>query len=72
MFTDTPKNTTGHNPAHQRDKIHPHPPEHRHQSPPPGSLHNPMNEPYPLGAETKNNGKYAPAVCEKETLNTVS
>ena len=70
--TDTPKHTTGHGPTHQKDKIHPHPPEHRHQSPLPGRLHNPLNQPYPQGADTKKNGKYEPAVCEKETPNTVS
>ena len=53
-------------------KIQPHPPEHRHQSPPPGSLHNPLNQPYPLGADTKNNGKYKHAGFKKETPNTVS
>ena len=40
-------------PANQKDKIQPHPPEHRHQSPPPGSLHNPMNQPYPLGVDAE-------------------
>ena len=49
----------------------PLPPGHRHQSPPPGSLHNPLNQPYPVGADTKNNGNYEPAGCEKETPNTV-
>ena len=43
--TDTPKHTIGCSPAHQKDKIQPHPPEHRHQSPPPGNLHNPLNQP---------------------------
>ena len=43
--------------THQKDKIQPHSPEHRHQSPPPGSLHNPLNQPYQLGADTKNNRK---------------
>ena len=62
---DTPKHTTGCSPAHQKDKIQPHPPEHRHQSPPPGSLHNPLSQPYPLGADTKNNGNYELAASEK-------
>ena len=70
-FTDTTKHTTGRGPAHQKDKIQPHPPEHRHQSPPPGSLHNPLNQPYPLGTNTKNNGNYEPAACKKEKPNTV-
>ena len=52
---------TGYGPAHQKDKIQPHLPEHKHQSPPPGSLHNPLNQPYPLGEDTKNNGNYEPA-----------
>ena len=50
--------------------MQPHLPEHRHQSPPPGSLHKPLNQPYPLGTDTKNNGNYEPAACEKETPNT--
>ena len=54
--------------CYQRERQdQPQPPEHRHQSPPPGSLHNPMNQPHPLGADTKNNGNYEPAACEKET-----
>ena len=61
----TTKQSTGHSPAHQKDKIQPHPPEHRHQSPSPGSLYNPLNQPYPLGADTKNNGNYEPTACEK-------
>ena len=36
-------------------------------APPPGSLDNPLNQPHSLGADTKNNGKYEPAACEKET-----
>ena len=43
--TDTPKHTTTRGPAYQKDKIQPHPSEHRHYSPPPGSLHNPLNQP---------------------------
>ena len=39
--------------------------------PPPGSLHNPLNQPYPLGAAGKNNGNYKPAACKKESQNTV-
>ena len=70
--TDTPKHTTRRGPAHQRDKIQPHPPEHRHQSPPPGSLHNPLKQPQLLGTDTKNNGNYELAACEKETPNTIS
>ena len=63
---------TGRSLAHQKDKIQPHPPEHRYQSPPPGSLHDPLNDPYPLGTHTKNKGNYKPAACRKETPNTVS
>ena len=44
-------------------------PEHRQQSPPPGSLHNPLNQPYPLVTDTKNNRNYEPAACEKKTPN---
>ena len=42
--TDTPKHTTRCSPAHQKDKIQHHPTQYRHQSPPPGSLHNPLNQ----------------------------
>ena len=69
--TDTPKYKTRRGCAHQKDKIQPHPPELRHQSPQTGSLHNPLNQPQPLGTDTKNNGNYEPAACEKETPNTV-
>ena len=41
-----PKHTTKRGPADQKDKSQPHPPEHRHQSPPPGSLHNTLHQPY--------------------------
>ena len=41
---------------HCQDKIQPHPPEHGHQSPTPGSLHNPLNQHQPLGADTKTTG----------------
>ena len=54
--SQNPKHTTGRGPAHQKDKIQPHPLEHRHQSPQPGSLHKPLNQPYPLGADTKKMG----------------
>ena len=41
-------------------------------SPQPGSLHKPLNQPHPQEADTKSNGNYEPAGCEKETPNTVS
>ena len=47
------------------DKIQPHPSEHRHQSPPPRSLHNPLNQPYPLGADTKNKGELQTCSLQK-------
>ena len=62
-----PKHTTRHSPAHHKHKIQLHPPEQRHQSPPSESLHKPLNQPHSLGADTKNNGNYEPAACEKET-----
>ena len=31
----------------------------------------PTNQPYPLGADTKNNRNYKPAACKKEIANTV-
>ena len=42
-----------------------------HQSPPPGSLHKPLNQHHVLGIDTKNNMNYKPAACKKETPNTV-
>ena len=72
ISSDTPKHTKGRGLAHQKDKIQPHPLEHRHYSPPPGNLHNSLNQSYPLGADTKNNENYEHAACEKETPNTVS
>ena len=42
--TDNQQNTTRRGAAHQKDKIQPHPPEHRHTSLPPRSLHNPLNK----------------------------
>ena len=71
-FTNTPKHMNRCGPVYQKDKIQPHPTEHRHQSLPPGSLHNPLNKLYPLGGETKNKGNYELSACEKKTLNTVS
>ena len=62
---ETTKHTIRGGPSHQKDKIQPHPPEHRHQSPPPESLHNPLNQPYPLGTDTKNNRNYEPADCKR-------
>ena len=72
ISSQTPQNTTRRGPTHQKDKIQPHPPEHRHQSPPQGSLHNTLNQPYPMETDTKNKGNYKPEACEKETPNTVS
>ena len=46
----------GRGPARQKDKIQAHAPEHRHQSPPPGSLHNPLKQAYPLGQTPKTTG----------------
>ena len=36
------------------------------------TFNNPLNKPYPLGANSKNNRNYEPAACEKDTPNTVS
>ena len=35
-----------------------------------GTQPHPLTQPYPLGTDTKNNGKYKPAACERETPNT--
>uniref|UniRef100_A0A8C9BMM0 KRAB domain-containing protein n=1 Tax=Phocoena sinus TaxID=42100 RepID=A0A8C9BMM0_PHOSS len=45
---------------------------HRYQSLPPGSLHKPLDQSHPLGAETRSKRKYDPAACRKETTNTVN
>ena len=42
---DTPKHTTGHGTAFQRDEIQPHPSEHRHKSPQTGKLHKALAQP---------------------------
>ena len=71
LSSQTPKNTPL-DVALLTRKIQTHPPEHRHQSPPPGKLHKPLSQSHQLGADTKNNRKYEPAAWEKETTNTVS
>ena len=46
----------------------------RKQAPVPSTanLHKPLNQLYPLRADTKNIGNYEPAAYEKETPNTVT
>jgi len=44
---DTPKPTTGHGTALQRDKIQLHQPEHRHKLPQPGKHHRTLIQPHP-------------------------
>ena len=61
--SQTPQNIPQDTVLYQKDRIKTHPPEHRYQSTPPGSLHNPLNQHYPLGAETKNNKNYEHAGC---------
>ena len=46
---DTPKPTTGHCIALQRDEIQLHQPEHRHKLPQPGKHHRTLTEPHPQG-----------------------
>ena len=43
----TPKNTTGHCPTLQRDKIQLHQPEHRHKLPQPGKHHSTLIQHHP-------------------------
>ena len=50
--TDTPKLTTGHFIALQREEIQLHPPEHRCKLPQPGNLDKPLVQPYPQGADS--------------------
>ena len=57
-FTNTTRHTTQCSSAYQKYKSQPHPPEHRNQSHPTRSLHKPLNQTNPLGADTKNNRKY--------------
>ena len=47
-ISDTPKHTTICDSAHQSNKIQLHPPEGRHQSLLPGSLHKPLDQFHPL------------------------
>ena len=59
-------------PAHQKEEIQLHPPEHRYESLPPGTLHKPLDQTYPQGANTRSKRNYDPEACRKETSNTVS
>ena len=45
------------------------PTEHLQHSLPPGSLHKPLNQPHPLGADSKNKGNYETLACKKEIPN---
>ena len=48
--TDTPKHTTGHFIALQREEIQLQPPEHRHKLSQPGNLDTALVQPHPQGA----------------------
>ena len=51
---DTPKLTTGHFTALQREEIQLHPPEHRHKLPEPGNFDKPLVQPHPIGRNLHN------------------
>ena len=70
-LTVTSKHTPWRGPAHKRDKPQLHPPEGRHQSLPPGSMHKPLDQPHPPGGRHQKRN-YDPAACRKETTNTQS
>ena len=60
-----PKHTTWSYPAHQRDKTQFHPPEHRHQSLPPGSLRKPLDQPHPPGGRHQKQKELWPCGLQK-------
>ena len=57
---DTPRLTTGHFIAPQREEIQLHPPEHRHKLPEPGNFDKPLVQPHPEGTTStiKRNHKF--------------
>ena len=66
---NTPPDTALPNP---REKTQLHPPEHRHQSLPPGSPHKPLDQPHPPGTDNGSKRNYDPAAHGKETINAVN
>ena len=68
---DTPKHTTLHSPAHQQAKTHFHWPDCRHKPLPTQSLHKPLDQPHPPGAETGSKS-YDPIAWGQETSNTMT
>lgn len=69
--TDTPKHTTLHSPAHQQEKTHFHWPECGHKPLLTWSLHKPLDQPHPPGAETGSKN-YDPIAWGQETSNTMT
>ena len=67
---DTPKLTTGHFIALQREEIQLHSPEHRHKLPQSGNLHKTLVQPHPQGAGYTIKRNHKLPACRKATANT--
>ena len=70
--TDTPKLTTGHCKALQREEIQPYPPGHRHKFPEPRNFHKPLVQPHPQEQTPQLRGTMTlqPAERRPQTLQT--
>ena len=67
---DTPKLTSGHFIALQREEIQLHPPEHRHKFPQPGNLDKSLVQPHPYGADSIIKRNHGLSAYRKGTQNT--
>ena len=67
---DTPKLTSGHFIALQREEIQLHPPEHRHKLPQPGNLDKSLVQPHPQEADSTIKRNHGLPAYRKGTQNT--
>ena len=67
---DTPKLTSGHFTALQREEIQFHPPEHRHKLLQPGNLDKPLVQPHPQGEDFTIKRNHKLPACRKGNPNT--
>ena len=67
---DTPKLTTGHFIALQREEIQLHPPEHRRKLRSPGNRDKTLVQPYPQGASSTIKRNHKLRALNKDTSNT--
>ena len=66
----TPKLSTGHFIALQKEEIQLHPPEQRHKLPQPGNLDKPPIQPHPQGADSTIKRNHGLPAYRKGTQNT--